>query len=324
MILVTGATGFLGAELVVRLLEKEEKVRCTKRENSVIPKILIPYASKIEWVIADILDFSALENAFEDIQQVYHCAAIVSFDKRDRDKMMAINVEGTENIVNLCLAYNVNKLLHVSSVAALGNAKADEEVNENNFWDAYDKNGNYAISKYRGEMEVWRGINEGLKAIIVNPSVIIGENLGKSGSGKIFSAVKNGLNYYTTGTTGFVDVKDVANCMISLMEKDIEEERFILNSENYSYKDFLTQIAINFNLPAPKNEAKKWLLKVLGLSSFFINMFTKKPVGLSGEVLKTAFNSTRYSNRKIIAATGISFTPIALSIKKSVNGYKKV
>jgi len=324
MILVTGATGFLGAELVIQLLAREEKIRCTKRENSLIPKILTPYAQKIEWVNADILDFSALEDAFEDIKQVYHCAAIVSFDKKDRDKMMAINVNGTENIVNLCLANGVNKLIHVSSVAALGNVKPGEEVAENNFWDAYDKNGNYAVSKYRGEMEVWRGMNEGLKAVIVNPSVIIGENLGETGSGKIFYAVKKGLNYYTNGTTGFVDVKDVASAMISLMNSGISEERFILNSENYTYKDLLSKIATNFNLQPPQKQARKWILKLLSLTSALVSLFTKKSIGLSGELLKTVFNTTKYSNKKVVAAIGITFTPIDLSITKTANSLKSV
>jgi dihydroflavonol-4-reductase len=324
MILVTGATGFLGAALVVQLLESEEKIRCTKRETSLIPKILTPHGQKIEWVDADILDFSALEDAFENIHQVYHCAATVSFEKKERDKMMAINVNGTENIVNLCLANGVEKLVHVSSVAALGNVKPGEEVTENNFWDAYDKNGNYAVSKYRGEMEVWRGMNEGLKAVIVNPSVIIGENLGENGSGKIFSAVKNGLDYYTNGSTGFVDVKDVASAMISLMNSDIEEERFILNSENYSYKNLLSEIATNFKLEPPKKQAKKWMLNMLSLTGGLWSLFTKSPVSLSGELLKSAFNTTQYSNKKIVAAIGITFIPIDLSITKTVNSFKSV
>lgn len=324
MILVTGATGFLGAELVLQLLGEVDKVRCIKRSSSVVPKILLPYSQRIEWAEADILDFSALEDAFEDIRQVYHCAAIVSFDKKDREMMMNINVTGTENIVNLCLANEVEKLVHVSSVAALGNVKPGEEVTEKNYWDAYDKNGDYAVSKYRGEMEVWRGINEGFNAVIVNPSVIIGENLGETGSGKMFSAVRNGLDYYTSGATGFVDVKDVAFAMISLMNSDIVEERFILNSENYTFKDFLTKIAIGFNINPPQKEAKRWVLKVLSLTSSFISLFSKKSVGLSADLIKSAFNTTHYSNKKIISAIGMSFTPIDLSIAKTANSLKSV
>lgn len=324
MVLVTGATGFLGAELVMQLLEKMQKVKCIKRNTSNIPKILMPYSEKIEWVDADILDFSALEDAFENVTHVYHCAAIVSFDKKDKDLMMAINVTGTENIVNLCLINEIEKLVHVSSVAALGNVKPGEEVNENNYWDAYDKNGNYAVSKYRSEMEVWRGINEGLAAVIVNPSVIIGENLGETGSGKMFSAVRNGLDYFTSGTTGFVDVKDVALAMISLMNSNIEEERFILNSENYSYKDFLSKIALDFEINPPQKEAKRWLLKILSLSSSFISLFTKRSIGLSSEILKSASNTTFYSNKKVVDAIDIAFTPIDLSITKTVNSLKSV
>lgn len=318
MILVTGATGFLGAELVVQLLESEEKIRCIKRETSLIPKILIPYGQKIEWVNADILDFSALEDAFENINQVYHCAAIVSFDKKDVNKMIAINVVGTENIVNLCLANAVDKLVHVSSVAALGNVKPGEEVTENNFWDAYDKNGNYAVSKYRSEMEVWRGMNEGLKAVIVNPSVIIGENLGENGSGKIFSAVKNGLDYYTNGSTGFVDVKDVASAMISLMNSDIEEERFILSSENYSYKSLLSEIAIAYGIAAPSKSISKFKLMLVDKLSAIGSLFLKSNKRIGNDAINAAFNKKIYQNHKIVDALKFEFIPVKDSIRNTV------
>jgi dihydroflavonol-4-reductase len=324
MILVTGATGFLGAELVCQLLQKEDLVRCIKREQSVIPDILLPLANKIEWVNVDILDFSDLDDAFENIDQVYHCAALVSFNSEDSTRMMDINVKGTANVVDLCIHYQVKKLIHVSSVAALGKAKANEIVTENNYWDAYDKNNNYAISKYRGEMEVWRGINEGLKAVIVNPSVIIGEHVGHKGSGAIFKVVQKGLKFYPPGGTGFVDVKDVANKMIQLMDTEIVNERFIINAENYAYKDLFNQIALRFGVEAPQKVGKKWMFSLAWCLQIFKRLFTKKSGGITRDIAKTAFKTIRYSNDKIVKTLNTTFIPLEISIANTVNSMKRL
>ncbi|RZM07833.1 MAG: NAD-dependent epimerase/dehydratase family protein, partial [Pedobacter sp.] len=192
MILITGATGFLGAELTHQLTDQGLRVCALKREHSVIPELL-KGNSLIEWRIADINDFSALEDAFEGITQVYHCAAFISFDPKDKSKLLRINIEGTSNIVHLCLHGN-QRLVHVSSVAALGDAKKGMEITEDDHWEYSPNVHSYAISKYEGEMEVWRGIAEGLDAVIVNPSVIIGAGAGYSGSGAIFKLVKDGLS----------------------------------------------------------------------------------------------------------------------------------
>ncbi|RYG11410.1 MAG: NAD-dependent epimerase/dehydratase family protein, partial [Chitinophagaceae bacterium] len=191
MILVTGATGFLGAELVKQLTDQNIQVRATRRSNSKIPALL-QNNSLVSWYMADINDPEDLADAFEGVTKAYHCAATVSFDPRDKAKLLKINIEGTENIVNLCLAKNV-RLVHVSSIAALGYAKEGQLISEKHFWDYDPKAHNYAISKYQGEMEVWRGIAEGLDAVIVNPAVIIGKNAGYDGSGAIFKLVKEGL-----------------------------------------------------------------------------------------------------------------------------------
>lgn len=322
MILVTGATGFLGAELVIQLLQREEKIRCTKREDSLIPDILAPYAQKIDWVNADILDFSALEDAFEHVHQVYHCAAMVSFDKKAQNKMTAINVVGTENIVNLCLINGVEKLIHVSSVAALGNAKSGEAVTEKNFWDAYDKNGIYATSKYRSEMEVWRGINEGLNAVIVNPSVIIGKHVGKKGSGRLFLLVANRLEYYTSGNIGIVDVSDVAKSMIMLMESEISGERFLINADNYTYQKFFSEIAAAFGITAPQKSISKFMLMLVVRLSAIGGLFFKNNKGITRDVVNAAFNKKSYQNRKIVDTLKFEFLPVKDSIANTVRSLK--
>ncbi|RRN76612.1 NAD-dependent epimerase/dehydratase family protein, partial [Pseudoxanthomonas sp. SGD-10] len=298
MILVTGATGFLGAELVRQLLETGVRVRCIKRKESKIPEIL-KNSIGIEWVEADVLDLSDLEDAFSGVTQVYHCAAKISFSRKEEDFMNAVNVEGTANVVNLCLDNGV-RLLHVSSVATLGNAKQNEAVSEENFWDAYDKNGVYAVSKYRSEMEVWRGINEGLDAVIVNPSVIIGENVGENGSGQIFKLVAAGLKYYTVGSIGLVDVKDVAKCMMLLMQSNKSGERFLVNAENYSYQRFFSEIATSYGMTVPVKSLPKIVLQLVARLSIIGRLFMKNSQGITKDIVSAAFNQTVYSNKKIV------------------------
>ena len=323
MILVTGATGFLGAELVAQLLETESVVRCIKRENAKVPQKLIPYQDKIEWVIADILDFSDLNDAFGGVTEVYHCAALISFEATLKKKMLAVNAEGTANVVNLCLAHSVKKLVHVSSIAALGSGKNNELIDEKLFWEGFEAHDAYAVSKYRAEMEVWRGINEGLNAVIVNPSVIIGEDAGIKGSGAIFKTVKDGLKYYTLGGTGFVDVKDVAKIMILLMNSDVSAERFIINNQNYTYKNLFADIAKAFGLPEPQKEAKPWMLSLAWKANAIKNLLTGSKGGLTKATAKSASNFNHFNNSKIKKQLiGFEFKPIGESITKITNSLK--
>lgn len=322
MILVTGATGFLGAELVFQLLQTEEKVRCTKREDSVIPENLLSFSDKIEWFTADILDLSDLEDAFAGITHVYHCAALVSFDEKLKAKMLEVNAEGTTNVVNLCVQFTVQKLVYVSSIAALGNAKIGELINEKCFWEGFEIKDAYAVSKYRAEMEVWRGINEGLNAVIVNPSVVIGAAAGTKGSGAIFESVKDGLTYYTRGETGFVDVEDVACCMILLMKNAVSQERFIINAENISYKNLFEQTADEFGIDKPQKLAKPWMLNLAWRLTAFKNLFLGKKGGINKTVSKTADKISKYDNTKIKALLNYEFIPLKQSITKIVNSLK--
>ena len=322
MILVTGATGFLGAELVEQLLQKETKIRCIKREKSKIPGKLSAYQDKIDWVIADILNLSDLEDAMIGIHQVYHCAALISFNPALKKQMFAINAIGTANIVDLCLDFGIQKLVHVSSIAALGESRTDELIDETNFWEGFETHDAYAVSKYRAEMEVWRGINEGLNAVIVNPSVIIGKDAGTIGSGEVFEKVKNGLKYYPIGAMGFVDVEDVAKTMILLMQSDVSGERFIINAENYFYKDFLQEIANAFQIPIPEKALKPWMLSIAWRITATKNLFSKNKGGLTKSTAKSASKVTQFSNKKIKSQLAYQFKPIAQSIIEIANHLK--
>jgi nucleoside-diphosphate-sugar epimerase len=320
MILVTGATGFLGSELVKQLTEQNLTVRAVKRSSAVIPPIL-QNNPLVTWHTADINEPENLAEAFEGITKAYHCAAFVSFDSKDKEALLKINIEGTANMVNLCLDFNV-RLVHVSSIAALGDAKAGQLISEKDFWDYNPKAHNYAISKYQGEMEVWRGIAEGLDAVIVNPAVIIGKNAGYNGSGAIFKLVKEGLKFYTDGATGIVDVEDVAKCMILLMNSEISAERFTLSAENLHYKDFFAKIAQGFGVKAPSNEAKPWMLGLAWRGAKLASLFTGKPAALTKDAARSSFNLSYYSNQKITETLKYTFKPLNQSIAEVCNALK--
>jgi len=245
-VLVTGGTGFLGAYLLAYLVKKGYQIKAIKRKTSSMD-LVKNIQHKIEWLEGDILDTPFLETAMKGVQQVYHAAAIVSFDPRDAAFMLKVNAEGTANLVNAALYEGVEKLVHVSSIAALGRKEFQPNINETAQWENSKENSNYAISKFKAECEVWRGMQEGLKIAILNPSVIIGAGNWKQGSCQLIQKVAKGLQFYPKGSTGFVDVRDVARAAILLMESDISGERYILNGANWSYQKFFTQTALALN-----------------------------------------------------------------------------
>jgi dihydroflavonol-4-reductase len=312
MILITGATGFLGSEVAKQLVDKGEQVRCTKRTRSVIPALLIPYP-QIEWVDADMLDIFALENALTDVTQVYHCAAWVSLKQADKEPMIHTNVTGTANLVNLCLDRDI-KLVHVSSIAAIGQAKPGELITENHHLDVSTEYDGYAISKLESEMEVWRGIAEGLKAVIVNPSLIIGANAGIWGSGQLFETVRKGLKFYTEGTAGFVDVEDVAQCMIALMGSNITEQRYIISAENRNYKQITAEIAEGFNVKPPATLVKPWMMEVAWRGAAIAAYITRSRPALDKIAARSSTQVRDFDNSKIRSAIDIEFKPISRSI----------
>lgn len=318
MILVTGGTGFLGSELIHQLLEGGEKVRAIRRISSVIPALL--ENRDIEWVNADLSDYFSLESALEGISHVYHCAGFVSMEPADHQKLQRINAEGTANIVNLCLEKKVDKLLHVSSVAALGKAKDNQLITEADHW-VPDHQYGYSISKYAGEMEVWRGVAEGLKAVIVNPSIIIGKNSGPDGSAQLFEVVRKGLTFYSSGSCGFVDVEDTAKIMIQLMKSDIEAERFIISSENYTYRNLFTEIALSLGLKPPTRKARPWMLAIAWRLVSFISLLNGKRYGITKYTAYNALQRQDFSNEKVVKATGIKFKPVNQSIAEICSAF---
>jgi len=321
MILITGATGFLGSELAMQLARQGTAIRCIKRKRSVIPAILIPYQNQIAWVDADLLNYADLELAFEGITEVYHCAAWVSLVQTDKEPMILTNVEGTSNVVNLCILNNA-RLVHVSSVAAVGDAKPGELITENDHLDQALVHDGYATSKLESEMEVWRGIAEGLDAVIVNPSIIIGANAGTLGSGKIFEIVRKGLKYYTSGSIGFVDVEDVAKSMILLMESVISEQRYIISAENLEYKYVVTEAAKALGVKPASKEAKPWMMELAWRAAAFWAAIRGGAPAIDKVSAQSANIQRRYDNSKLKQAIAIDFKPIGQSIVEIGNRLK--
>lgn len=297
MILVTGATGFLGSELIKQLTDAGKSVRALKRSGSVIPPLLKDIM-EIDWHEADVLDYFMLSPAFKDVKQVYHCAALVSFDSSDKKSLLKTNREGTAHIVNLSIENGIEKLLHVSSVAALGSEKEGKPVTEDTPWEFNGRQHAYSISKYESEMEVWRGIAEGLDAVIVNPSVIIGAAAGSKGSGQLINMVKRESRFYTAGSCGLVDVEDAARAMIMLMDSNITAERFIINAENRSFRSLFSDIALAFGKPAPSFEVKPWMLNLVWRAADLASSLTGKKYSLTKETAGSAFNKLQYSGKR--------------------------
>jgi len=329
MILVTGGTGLVGSHLLLELTKAGKKTRAIYRSSNKlagVKKVFTYYLPEteaeflfntIEWIQADITDIPSLDIAFAEITSVYHCAALISFNSKNANKMRSINIEGTANVVNTCLKYKVEKLCYVSSIATLDLAIGEKEIHENFTWYPEKDHNDYAISKHGGETEVWRGTQEGLPAIIVNPGVIIGPGFWSHGSGKIFSRVHNGLNYYFPKITGFVGVQDVAKAMFTLMDSAIVNEQFLLVSENRSFKDILEVVAKSFQKKAPEKKLKPWMIYTGWIyQSISSRLWGAKKI-LSRSDAKSLFEETFYSSEKIKSAINFKFMPIDKVIKET-------
>lgn len=330
MVLVTGGTGLVGSHILYFLVRDGQKVRAIHRKNSDLKAVLnvFKYYSndadelykQIEWKEANLTDIPTLEEAFCGIEKVYHAAAYVSFDPKNFQKLKKSNIEGTANIINLCLSTGVQKLCHVSSIATLGN-KGGEMADEESQWDPDADNNVYAISKYGAEMEVWRGTQEGLDAVIVNPGVILGSGFWNDGTGLIFKNVYKGLSYYTKGEVGFVDVIDVAEISIKLMESPIKNERYILVSEGAGYKYLLSQIAKNFDKKPPSKELKPWMLQIAWRLDKLRSFFTSGKRMLFKSTANSIVQKRYFNNLKIKKELGYEFISLGETIAVTAKNF---
>ena len=325
MILVTGGTGLIGSHLLFELTKKGEKIRALKRVSSnseMVKKVFSYYLddpdlalSLIEWFDGDITDPVYVHEALDGIRRVYHTAGFVSFDSADKPAILNINVRGTAHIVNACIENEIEKLCFVSSSSAIGMAIPGETLNEEIFWSGPGKDSIYAISKYQAEMEVWRGINEGLNAVIVNPTIIIGPGDWKRSSLRLFSEVHKGLRFYTEGITGYVDVRDVVKAMIILMNGEFSGERYIISSGNYTYKEILSMIADSMGKKPPGIYATPFMVKTAYYLDWLRSIFLSGKRVITKDIVASVKNKILFSNEKIRNATGIEFIPVADSIR---------
>lgn len=297
LILVTGASGFLGRHLLQGLAMQPLPVRALYHSHK--PEIHYP---NVTWQQADLLDIFAVEEAMTGITKVYHCAAIVSYDPRKNDQMIQENVTGTTHVVNAALEAGVEKLIHVSSIAALGRAvSGDQSVTEETHWEESKNNSAYAESKFRSEMEVWRAMAEGLNAAIINPGIIIGEGDWTKGSAKLMQIVYDEFPWYTPGATAWADVKDVVHAMILLMNSDISEERYIISGGNFSYKEVFTKMARAMDRKPPHKLASAWMTEIVWRIELLKSRLRRKEATITKDSARTARMKYYYDNSKFLA-----------------------
>jgi dihydroflavonol-4-reductase len=331
-VFVTGATGFLGAHLVCALLQKGYSIKALKRPQSAMSEFDFISGlyfgqerelgvKNLEWVIGDINDYDSLEENIETGQLVYHCAALVSFSQADKALLFKTNVKGTENIVNACLEKKCGKLIYVSSTAAVGRAAPGQMSDETDEWDEKDRPSNYSISKYYAELEVWRGIEEGLNAVIVNPPLIIGPCNWQKTTGRFFINASRNFPFYTQGSNSFVYVEDVCKAMFLLAESAINSERFLVVGENMQWRDFMNTVSDAMGKKRPFIEVTPWIAgmawRTLGVLSFLIG---KRPM-VTKESARSSLQKIMFSSNKLKAALNFEFTPMQEAITKTADTF---
>lgn len=330
MILVTGGTGLIGSHLLHDLVKKDEHVRALRRKKSNIEevkKIFSYYSenaaelfSKIEWAEGDLLDVSSLEEAMKNVTHIYHCGAFVSMNPKHGKKMIYTNVTGTANIVNVALENKIQKFIYVSSVAALG-IENEKDITEETHWNEKTNFSAYAISKYLSENEVWRASQEGLNMAIVNPAIVIGPGNWRRSSGHIFKGANMGIRWYTNGGIAYVDVRDVVKSMRALMQSEIKNERFIVSSENISFKNFTSLVHESIHKPIPNKKARKFILEFVWRLDKLRSVLTGSSHILTKEIARYATINLSYSNAKIKKALGLDFIPVSESVKQTAKHF---
>ena len=326
MRLVSGATGLVGSYVTCTVLLQGMKVRALKRKGAStdwfyriakacnVPQNILD--NQLDWVEGDLDDVLSLEEALQGVERVYHCAAVVSFRRKDKDLLFKTNVEGTANLVNACLFAGVKKICYMSSIAALSRKKNEDNIDETAEWEESSLNSNYAKSKFLGELEIWRGQEEGLQVVIVNPGFVLGFGNPERSSASIFKKVAKGFSFYTHGINGYVDVVDVAKSAVLLTEGQIQGERFVLVSENLSYKELFFGIAKNLGVKLPSIEVKPWMAKLAIMLLKILSFVGIRTKVITPETITTSISKYYYSSEKLKKITGFEFLSSANTIER--------
>ena len=324
MNLVTGATGLLGTHLMMELLSRGERVRALVRPSAnrqsvedVFRFCNNTHFADIEWVEGDVLDIDSLEQAMQGCSHVFHCAAVVSYHPSERAEMYRVNTEGTANVINMALHLGNIKVGFVSSIAAIGKAKNNEQVDEESEWVENDMNTHYAITKQLSEMEFWRGIHEGLEGVAFNCGFIIGPGSFERSSPSLFRKLNEGMRFYPPGGTGFIAVADAAWCIAELTLGPTTHERFILVTENRSMKEIFQLVAQSLGVKVPTQEAKPWILQVARAAEWLKEKPTGRKALVTRETVKNASLRFYYDSSKMQRATNLKATPISEAIQQT-------
>ncbi|MBY0535585.1 MAG: NAD-dependent epimerase/dehydratase family protein [Chitinophagaceae bacterium] len=323
-VFVTGGTGFIGSYILEELIQRGYQVTAIRRSPKKPLSLSEASFEKINWIDCDLFDTIGLLEAMDGCDAVIHAAAMVSFHGNEREQLYKTNIEGTANIVNCALELNIQRLVYISSVAALGRTSSGEEVDEEKKWVDSKTNTHYAISKYKAEMEVWRGMGEGLSTVILNPSTVLGFGDWNQSSCAIFKNVYNEFPWYTNGVNGFVAVEDVALAAVLLLEDAVSSQRFIINGENYSFKKLFDSIAQSFQKKAPTKEATPFLGAIAWRLEAIKALFTGKKPLLTKETAKVAQSFTYFNNSKIRRhLKDFTPTPLSQSIDNACKKYSE-
>lgn len=330
MIFVTGGTGVLGSQLLFDLSQDDLKIRVLYRAESkrnqlkqffqhFDPKNGLKRFEKIDWVQGDLLDIVTLEEYMLGCDFVYHCAALVSFHKRDFNQLIKLNREGTANIVNISLTIGIKKLCYVSSTAAIGGS-GKEIVTEKTNWKNTPTITGYSISKYSAEKEVWRGIEEGLNAVIVNPCVILGAGNWNDSSLTLMRTLGKGTKYYPPGKNATVDARDVSRIMIKLMKSDINKERYLCTGSNQSFKELMDEVTKQLKVKPPRKLVRRWMVSAARRLLGFVSFFTRKKPSITKETVNTLFSDREYSNAKVKTALNEEFYSLEEMVRFTIEG----
>lgn len=325
MVFITGATGIVGTHFLLHFLQNDIPVRALKRKDSSLAAVmqLLRYhnmesaADRIQWVEGDVNDPVGLILATEGCERVYHCAAMVSFDRSDEELLDLINVKGTENIVNACLTNGINELVFISSTAAIGDREINGSLTEESEWTTNKGRSAYSMSKREAELSVWRAVQEGMKCIIVNPGVIIGPGQWGKSSTSLIESCKNGMRFYPTGSNGFVDARDIIDAVDHLLNKNLWNQRYLLIGENLSFQSLFTEICQQMGTSAPKLKISKNLIRPLWNLIEFLEWIRLNPFPLTSENLSSAYKNVNYETAKM-KATGFEFRGIQEAVKYTI------
>ena len=318
-VFITGATGLIGSEISKQLIDQGHELVAIHRQNSSL-ELVEHIQNKIEWHEADLFDTELLYDIIETADYVIHCAGIIS--EGDIDSMYKVNIEGTANIVNIALETNVKKMIHLSSIAAIGKTKDQSLITESTKWEEGHQNSKYGESKMLGEREVWRGIAEGLSAVILNPSVVLGVGNGYSGSSAILPLLAKGPKRYLPGATGFVDVRDVARIAIKALSSEIENQRYVISGYNKSFRSLMTDASTQLNTNPPTAPLSIGALRLMGSIDAIVSFFLRRHRKLTKTSIMQATRSLSYDNAKSKKDFGFEYTEWEKTIERICKPYR--